>query len=123
MNLSGSSVTAAAQFYKIAPAKILVLHDDLDLELGRVKIKVGGGHAGHNGLRSIDENIGKEYMRLRLGIGRPANEGFEVSDYVLGKFSKDEKRIMEEVNEKISKLISEILAGRADSFLNKFHQK
>jgi len=123
MNLSGSSVTEAAQFYKIAPEKILVLHDDLDLELGRVKVKIGGGHAGHNGLRSIDETIGKNYMRLRLGIGRPENEAFEVSDYVLGKFSKFERDIVEKTNEKISKLIGEILVGKADQFLNKFHQK
>jgi PTH1 family peptidyl-tRNA hydrolase len=122
MNLSGSSVTAAAQFYKIAPKNILVLHDDLDLELGKIKIKTGGGHAGHNGLRSIDENIGKEYMRLRLGIGRPVSREFETADYVLGKFMKEEKAIVEKTNEKISKLIGEIFAGKEDSFLNKFYQ-
>jgi PTH1 family peptidyl-tRNA hydrolase len=121
MNLSGAAIAAAAQFYKIELKNILVLHDDLDLELGKIKIKTGGGHAGHNGLRSIDENIGKDYMRLRLGIGRPANKEFETADYVLGKFTKEEKTVVEKTNEKISKLIGEILAGRADSFLNKFY--
>lgn len=121
MNRSGVSVLEAMSFFKIAPKNILVLHDDLDLALGKIKVKTGGGHAGHNGLRSIDEMIGKDYMRLRLGIGRPENKEFETADYVLGKFGKDEMEVVEKVNEKISDFIGEILEGRADTFLNKFH--
>jgi peptidyl-tRNA hydrolase, PTH1 family len=122
MNLSGLAVVEAAAFYKVSPESILVLHDDVDLALGKIKVKIGGGHAGHNGLRSIDEAIGKNYMRLRLGVGRPENKEFETADYVLGKFSKEEIKIVDETNKKISKLIAELLEGRADMFLNKFHQ-
>lgn len=121
MNLSGLAASEAAAFYKIAPENILVLHDDVDLALGKVKVKVGGGSAGHNGLKSLDEMIGKNYMRLRLGVGRPENKEFDTADYVLGKFSKEEMKIVDETNKKISKLIEELLEGRADGFLNKFH--
>jgi PTH1 family peptidyl-tRNA hydrolase len=121
MNRSGFSVAEAANFYKIETKNILVFHDDLDLPLGKVKVKVGGGHAGHNGLRSIDEMVGKNYMRLRLGIGRPENTEYNMADYVLGKFSAAENEQVNKVNEKASDLLEELLEGRADSFLNKFH--
>ncbi len=85
MNLSGKSVAALARFFKIAPAEILVVHDELDLQPGQVKIKYGGGHAGHNGLRDIHAQLGSpDYWRLRLGIGHPGVKS-EVVDYVLRK--------------------------------------
>lgn len=121
MNLSGISVLQAASFYKIEPKNILVFHDDLDLAFGKIKVKIGGGSAGHNGLKSIDEMLGKEYMRLRLGIGRPENKEFETADYVLGKFSKLEIEQVKKINEKISDLLSELFEGKMDGFLNKFH--
>lgn len=121
MNRSGIAVAEAASFYKIAPKNILVFHDEVDLVLGKIKVKVGGGSAGHNGLKSIDEMVGKDYVRVRLGVGRPENKEFSTADYVLGKFSKDEMVMVEKVNEKISKLVGELLEERADSFLNKFH--
>ncbi|MBP7710674.1 MAG: aminoacyl-tRNA hydrolase [Rickettsiales bacterium] len=121
MNLSGEAVLAAASFYKIAPKNILVFHDDLDLDLARIKVKTGGGNAGHNGLKSIDAAIGKDYMRLRLGIGRPENSEFETADYVLSKFTRDEIDLVKKTNEKISDLIGELLEGRPDSFLNKLY--
>jgi len=123
MNLSGLAVSEAAAFYKIEPKNILVFHDDVDLALGKVKVKIGGGNAGHNGLKSIDEMIGKDYARLRLGVGRPENKEFETADYVLGKFGKEEMVVVEKTNEKISKLLGDLLEGRADGFLNKFHQQ
>jgi peptidyl-tRNA hydrolase, PTH1 family len=119
MNLSGEAVLAAASFYKIAPKNIIVFHDDLDLALGRIKVKIGGGNAGHNGLKSIDAAIGKEYLRLRLGISRPANSDFETADYVLSKFGREEIDLVKKTNEKISDLLAELLAGRLDEFLNK----
>lgn len=122
MNRSGVAVTEAASFYKIDPKNILVFHDDLDLALGKVKVKVGGGSAGHNGLKSLDEHVDKNYTRLRLGIGRPEHKGFDTADYVLGKFSKEEMMLVEKINLKISDLIEELLEGRADQFLNKFYQ-
>jgi PTH1 family peptidyl-tRNA hydrolase len=121
MNLSGAAVLAAASFYKIEPKNILVLHDDLDLNLAKIKVKIGGGNAGHNGLKSIDAAIGKDYMRLRLGISRPENSEFETANYVLGKFNKSELEIVQKTNEKISDLIGELLKGRAQEFSNKFY--
>lgn len=118
MNRSGIPVAEAANFYKIESKNILVFHDDLDLPLGKVKVKIGGGNAGHNGLKSLDAHIDKHYMRLRLGIGRPENKEFEVSDYVLGKFTKSEMMLVEKINLKISDLIEELLQGRADKFMN-----
>jgi len=90
MNLSGKAVQAAMAFHKIAPEQIIVFHDELDLELGQCRIKQGGGHGGHNGLRDIDEKIGKNYWRVRLGIGHPGDKD-RVHDYVLSKFTADER--------------------------------
>ncbi len=121
MNLSGSAVLEAATFYKIETKNILVLHDEIDLELGRVKVKIGGGNGGHNGLKSIDEAIGKHYARLRLGVGRPPHKEFDTADYVLGKFSKNELLMVKQINERASDHIGEILAEKSDAFLNKFY--
>jgi PTH1 family peptidyl-tRNA hydrolase len=88
MNVSGDSVQPAAKFYKIKPANILVIHDDIDLAFLDLRHKTGGGDAGHNGLKSITQALGPEYRRLRIGVGRPAYG--DVADYVLQKFSKAE---------------------------------
>lgn len=121
MNLSGEAVLQAASFFKVELKNILVLHDDLDLALGKVKVKIGGGSAGHNGLKSIDDALGKNYIRLRLGIGRPENKEFATSDYVLGKFNSDEMRQVEGINKKISGLFGELLEEKFDRFLNGFY--
>jgi len=89
MNRSGESVQAVASFYKIPLENIIVIHDDLDLALGAIRIKKGGGHGGHNGLRSIDASLGREYLRVRVGIGRPSSKE-EVVGYVLSDFSPKE---------------------------------
>ena len=120
MNNSGTSVLAAASCYKIAPEKIIVFHDDLDLGLGRIKAKIGGGNAGHNGLKDIDEKIGKNYVRARLGIGRPENVEYEISDYVLSKFSNDELKMVKKINQKICSILPVILQGRLNEFMNQF---
>jgi len=109
MNLSGSSIQKICNFYKIPPEKVIILHDDLDLELGRTKTKIGGGNAGHNGLKDIDAKIGKNYWRIRLGIGRPENSDYEISDYVLGKFNTKERQILEEINDEISRNFGDFL--------------
>lgn len=89
MNLSGRSVAEALRFYKLTPADLIVIHDDLDIPYGSVRLKLGGGHGGHNGLRSIDQELGsKEYLRVRMGIGRPVHG--DVSNYVLSNFFKEE---------------------------------
>lgn len=90
MNRSGSSVSAAANFYKIAMDEVIVVHDELDIESGEVRVKLGGGHGGHNGLRSIFEHLGKDFVRVRCGIGRPIRGG-DVTGWVLGDFSADER--------------------------------
>jgi len=87
MNLSGNSIAKVKKFYKIE--EVLVIHDDLDLPFGTLRFKHGGGHGGHNGLRSTDEKISKEYARVRMGIGKPEHKG-EVASYVLSDFSKEE---------------------------------
>lgn len=87
MNLSGQSVQAAMTFYKIPPADLVVFHDELDLAPGKLKVKMGGGHAGHNGLRSIHAHIGEAYGRIRLGIGHPGHKD-AVAAYVLHDFAK-----------------------------------
>lgn len=121
MNRSGIAVAEVANFFRIDPKNILVLHDDVDLALGKIKVKIAGGNGGHNGLKSIDEMIGKNYMRLRLGVDRPANKEFETADYVLAKFSKEEALRVDLINEKISDLLEELFEGGADKFLNKFY--
>ncbi|WP_341915097.1 aminoacyl-tRNA hydrolase [Ferrovibrio terrae] len=88
MNLSGKSVGEAAHFYKLPPAQVVVVHDELDLAAGKIRIKTGGGNAGHNGLRSVDAAIGPNYRRLRIGIGHPGKD--RVLGYVLQNFASDE---------------------------------
>lgn len=90
MNLSGQSVGEALRFYKLTPADVIVIHDDLDLQPGQIKVKQGGGHGGHNGLKSIDAAIGQDYWRIRLGIGHPGNRD-AVTPYVLGPFAKGDQ--------------------------------
>ena len=94
MNLSGKSVQAVANFYKIKPEDILVIHDEIDLPFGAVRVKKGGGHGGHNGLKSIDSLITKEYNRLRLGVGKPERKEMVVS-HVLSDFNSEEQKVMD----------------------------
>ena len=96
MNLSGTAVVPAAHYYKLQPEKIMVLHDDLDIELGRLKIVSGGGDGGHKGIRSIAENLGtRDFPRLKIGIGRPVGSILP-EKYVLGKFAAEEKVIIDQ---------------------------
>ena len=89
MNNSGMAVQAIKEYYKLEMEDIIVIHDDIDLPFGTVKFKIGGGHGGHNGLRSIDAHIGKEYTRVRIGVGKPQDKA-DVANYVLNNFSKEE---------------------------------
>ncbi|NCF46048.1 MAG: aminoacyl-tRNA hydrolase [Alphaproteobacteria bacterium] len=90
MNRSGISVSQISKFYKISENSIYVFYDDIDLKSGQIKVKIGGGHAGHNGLRDIDQHIGKEYWRIRIGIGRPHEKAL-VHKWVLNDFSLEER--------------------------------
>jgi len=101
MNLSGQPVQEIMNFYKIGKNKLYVIHDDIDLELGKIKFKLGGGNGGHNGLLSIDEMIGNEYYRLRIGIDHPGLKDM-VSNYVLNKFNKEEINVIERKLNKVT---------------------
>lgn len=110
MNLSGESVQLLCNYYKIIPSNVIVIHDDIDLALGECRIKLGGGHAGHNGLKSLDRHIGKEYWRVRIGVGRPENKD-DVSDYVLENFTKTEKATINEIVVLIPQLVQELIVA------------
>ena len=101
MNLSGKPIQEIVNFYKIEKEKIYIIHDDLDLELGKVKLKFGGGNGGHNGLCNIDKMIGNSYNRIRIGIDHPGTKNL-VSNYVLNKFTNDEMNLIEERLNKIT---------------------
>ena len=111
MNLSGRSVAGLARFYKIEPAAILVAHDELDIAAGEAKLKFGGGHAGHNGLRDIHAQLGSgDYWRLRLGIGRPG-ERADVLNWVLKKPPLDQRIAVEQAVERGLTALPALLAG------------
>ncbi|MBK7312339.1 aminoacyl-tRNA hydrolase [Candidatus Aalborgicola defluviihabitans] len=114
MNLSGKSVAALARFFKIAPNEILVAHDELDIAPGQVKLKFGGSHAGHNGLRDIHAQLGSgDYWRLRLGVGHPGNKA-DVVNWVLKKPSQDDRIAMEQCIDRSLKALPAFLAGDMD---------
>jgi PTH1 family peptidyl-tRNA hydrolase len=118
MNDSGRSVIAAADFYKLRPKDILVIHDELDLDAGKLRLKTGGGHAGHNGLRSIHAHIGDGYRRLRIGIGHPGNKSM-VSSHVLRDFAKADAEWLEPMLASVADHIELALVGDDADFLNK----
>jgi len=118
MNDSGESVLAAMSFYKIPPAEIVVIHDELDLRPGKVRVKRGGGNAGHNGLRSIDAMIGPDYWRIRIGIGHPGIREL-VHPYVLMNFSQEEMRQwVEPLVDAVAESIPWLLEGAPDAFMS-----
>lgn len=116
MNLSGSAVLSITSFYKIPIEKIIVLHDDLDLPIGKIKYKIGGGAGGHNGLKSIDNAIGPNYQRIRIGIGKPEHKNHDVSNYVLSKFTIDEEIEITKALEVISQNFELLLSSDIEGF-------
>ncbi|SEL88710.1 peptidyl-tRNA hydrolase [Roseovarius azorensis] len=117
MNLSGQSVGEALRFYKLTPGDVTVFHDELDLAPGRLRVKQGGGHAGHNGLRSIHSHIGEAYGRVRLGIGHPGHKD-RVAHYVLQDFAKADAAWLDDLMRGISEGAPWLAQGKADRFLN-----
>jgi len=107
MNRSGISAQAVKQFYKIELDNIIVIHDDLDLPFGALRFKQGGGNGGHNGLKSIDEMIGRDYKRVRLGIGKPTYKS-QVADYVLNPFNNEERQHLKQWIESAAKAVLEL---------------
>ena len=115
MNESGRAVREASNFYKIGPERIIVFHDELDLPFGQVRVKKGGGHAGHNGLKSIDENIGIEYYRIRIGISHPGDKD-KVTNHVLSDLSKEDVEILQKILTSIAENISYLIEGDEKKF-------
>jgi PTH1 family peptidyl-tRNA hydrolase len=120
MNESGRAVAEAAHFYKLSPADITVFHDEIDLPPGKVRVKIGGGIAGHNGLRSISEHIGNEYRRVRIGVGHPGDKDM-VQHYVLSDFAKSERGWVDALIAIIGDNAELIARSHDASFQNKVH--
>ena len=121
MNLSGHAVAEVASFYKILPEHIIVFHDDLDLALYKIRVKQGGRHGGHNGLRSLDACIGKDYWRVRIGIDRPEDKS-RVSDYVLNNFPKAEQDDLADLLGGIADELPSLLADKKELFTTRMAQ-
>ncbi len=122
MNLSGQSVGEAARFYKLAPGDVVVFHDELDLAPGKLRVKQGGGHAGHNGLRSIEAHIGREFQRVRLGIGHPGHKD-RVVGYVLQDFAKADAEWLDDLMRGIADGAPWLAEGKPDRFQNAVAQR
>jgi PTH1 family peptidyl-tRNA hydrolase len=118
MNLSGSAVLQAASFLKIPMENIVVIHDDLDLAVGKIRVKTGGGAGGHNGLKDIDARLGREYTRVRIGIDHPGDSN-AVADYVLNNFNKDDRQVIDKIIEGTTKHIGKLLSGNKDLFMTR----
>lgn len=121
MNLSGEAVLAAMSFFKIKPADVIVFHDDLDLRVGKVKVKTGGSAAGHNGIKNIDSHIGPDYMRVRIGVDQ--DREFDTKDYVLGVPSKEDQKVLAQVMEKIAENVPLLIQGDENNFMNRLVNK
>jgi len=115
MNNSGICIRELLEYFKIDPKNVIVFHDDLDIEFGKIKAKFGGSSAGHYGIASIDKFIGKDYSRVRIGIGKPENK-ISVSDYVLNDFNEEEKEQLEKIINNIINSLSILIDNKLDLF-------
>ena len=122
MNNSGICIRELIEYFKIEAQDIIVFHDDLDVEFGKIKAKFGGSNAGHNGIASIDKFIGKDYSRVRIGIGKP-KKNIEVSDYVLQNFDEDETLEIEKISKNILDSISILVEKKLDLFSSTVNNK
>jgi peptidyl-tRNA hydrolase, PTH1 family len=121
MNLSGGPVAALASFYKIAPDRILAVHDELDLPYGQLRAKFGGGEGGHNGLRSMSQSLStKDYLRTRFGIGRPPGRQ-DPADYVLSDFSAAERKELEYLVDRAADIVESIIVRGLEATQNVYH--
>ncbi|MGN7293241.1 aminoacyl-tRNA hydrolase [Rhizobium sp. SAFR-030] len=118
MNLSGESVGEAMRFYKLSPADIVAIYDELDLVPGKARIKLGGGHGGHNGVKSLDAHCGREYRRLRLGIGHPGSKE-QVQNHVLGDFAKSDRVWLDPLLDTLADNAEMLVKGEDSQLMNK----
>ncbi len=119
MNNSGTCIRELIEYFKIESSDIIVFHDDLDIEFGKIKTKFGGSDAGHNGIASLDKFIGKDYSRVRIGIGKPKK--IKVNDFVLGDFNEEEKIILDEISKKIISSLELLIEKKLDLFSSKIN--
>ena len=124
MNLSGQSVVRVANFWKVDPAHTIVVHDDLDLPFGRLKVAAGGGHGGHNGLRSIIAEWGtSDFARVRVGIGRPVSAEDDAADYVLAPFKPAERKDLPDLTSRAAEAMESIVTTSLMVAMNRFNGK
>ena len=122
MNNSGICIRELIEYFKIEAENVIVFHDDLDIDFGKIKTKFGGSSAGHNGIESIDKFIGKEYSRVRVGIGHPKDD-IEVSEHVLQDFNEDEKEEISSITESITDSLSILIDKKLDLFSSTVNNK
>jgi len=122
MNRSGLAVRQLSAFYKIPLEEILVAHDELDLDPGVVRLKRGGGHGGHNGLRDISSHLGKDFMRLRIGIGHPGHKD-QVVDFVLTRASREEQQGIDDAISEAADAAEDIISGQSQKAMNQLHSR
>jgi len=120
MNRSGRAVSALLNFYKITVAELLVVHDEIDLSPGDIRLKAGGGHGGHNGLRDIIPAVGKDFLRLRVGVGHPGHRD-RVADYVLGRASRADQDAIDAALDRAEAVIEQVVAGDPGRAMNSLH--
>ena len=121
MNNSGTCIKELIDYFKIDAKNVIVFHDDMDIDLGKVKAKFGGSSAGHNGIESIDKSIGKDYSRVRVGIGHP-KENKKVNNHVLDDFNENEEEKIQDITENIVKLIPTLINKKMDIFSSKVNE-
>ena len=122
MNNSGICIRELIEYFKMDAADVIVFHDDLDIDIGKIKAKFGGSSAGHNGIESIDKFIGKDYSRVRIGIGKPESK-ISISDYVLNDFNDEEKEILENITENIITSLNILLDKKLELFSSTVNNK
>lgn len=124
MNLSGDSIGEMAKFYKVPAENIIVISDDISLDTGRLRVRAKGSAGGHNGLKSIIQRLGSDaFTRVRMGVGAPKHEDYDLADFVLGRFTKEEIPVMEEAIKKAALAVEEIISAGTESAMNKFNGK
>ncbi|HJL41853.1 MAG TPA: aminoacyl-tRNA hydrolase [Myxococcales bacterium LLY-WYZ-16_1] len=122
MNLSGESVGPAVGFFKEKAEHVVVVHDELDLPVGGIRLKRGGGHGGHNGLKSLVQHLGPQFLRVRVGIGRPPPR-WDASSYVLGRFAPDERSAVDPALDEAVEAIEVTITEGIDRAMNRFHRQ
>jgi peptidyl-tRNA hydrolase, PTH1 family len=121
MNLSGGPVAALSQFYKVPPAQVIAVHDELDIEFGQVRVKFGGGEGGHNGLRSMSKSLGtKDYVRVRFGVGRPPGRQ-DPADFVLSDFGAAERKELDFLVDRAADVVESVIVKGVEPTQNLYH--